>query len=82
MMVGYSYHVVYFLQILSCIYASSLWVAIDTINFGLLAHHNVMLKILSQRIASLGWSETENKMDSNNYKKICDYVKYHVQISR
>lgn len=69
---------------MSIVCASSLWVCVDTINFGLLAHHNVMLKILGQRIAKLGWTDKLKGIDyhTDNYKQLCENVKYHIQISR
>lgn len=78
------YYIAYVLQTLSIIYASSLWVAIDTINFALLAHHYVMLKILGSRIASIGWNEENQRITGSgkDYAKLYKCVKYHIQISR
>lgn len=57
---------------------------IDTVNFGLLAHHYVMLKILGARIASIGWDEKKERKcgSAHDYEKLCECVKYHIQISR
>lgn len=65
--------------------AGSLWVCVDTINFGLLAHHNVMLKILSQRIAEVGWTgelKSGTDYDESNHQRLCECVKYHVEIMK
>ncbi len=73
----------YVLQYLSIIFASAIWICVDTINFGLLAHHHVMLKILGERIARLGWTDTRIGIQLNvdYYEHICAFVKYHNQIS-
>lgn len=84
MSVGNPYKVIYVVQEMSIVCTGTLWVCIDTINFGLLAHHNVMLKILSQRIASLGWIGKNKRTynDAKDYEELCEHVRYHVEISR
>nr|QGW45407.1 odorant receptor 34 [Bradysia odoriphaga] len=83
---GNAYKLAYILQLMSIISASTLWVCVDTINFGLQAHHNVMLKILGQRLAHLGRPrEREPKRtgnDAHNYNRLCECVEYHLQIFR
>lgn len=77
---------VYVLQEISIVCVGTLWVCTDTINFGLLAHHNVMLRILSLRIASLGWigqdKGTGLDANHNHYEQLCEHVEYHIEISR
>lgn len=69
----------YLLQELSIICAGSLWVCVDTINFGLLTLHKVMLRTLGERLVKLGWTPATN---SKNYKELCALIQYHVNISR
>ncbi|XP_037035102.1 odorant receptor Or1-like [Bradysia coprophila] len=81
---GNPYTAVYILQEMSIICAGSLWVCVDTIDFGLLAQHNVMLKILSRRIADVGWTGSQNRgpdYNENNHQLLCECVKYHVEIT-
>lgn len=84
--VGNPHKVMYIVQEMSIVCTGTLWVCVDTINFGLLAHHNVMLKILSQRIAALGWHKGNDKRTgceaSSDYAQLCEHVKYHIEISR
>lgn len=84
MSVGNPHKVAYIVQEISIVFVGTLWVCTDTINFGLLAHHNVMLKILSQRIASLGWIRNDKRTgyDANDYEQLCEHIKYHIKISR
>lgn len=72
------------LQFLSCLCAGSLWVCVDTINFGLLAHHNAMLKILGRRLPLVGNCRGESGEPSHqrNFVEVCQLVKYHNQISK
>lgn len=78
--------ITYLLQEVSITYAGTLWIIVDTINFGLLANLNVILKILSHRIELLGWNNiktmSKNENDRYNYTKICDSIKYHSEITR
>ncbi|XP_037040278.1 odorant receptor Or1-like isoform X2 [Bradysia coprophila] len=82
---GNAYKLAYTMQLMSIISASTLWVCVDTINFGLLAHHNAMLKILGLRLSHLGWPREPKKRtanDAHNYNRLCECVEYHLQISR
>lgn len=81
---GNAYKLAYILQLMSIISASTLWICIDTINFGLLVHHNAMLKILGHRLALLGWTRDSKGTETNasNYNKLCECIEYHLQITR
>lgn len=81
---GIPYKTIYFLQYLSIVFASALWVCVDTINVGLLLHHNVMLKILGERIAKLGWTRKSRARGNTNdvHDQLCEHVEYHLSISR